>query len=127
MSKNYLKGVVIMSNEIKATKKIDGIDKEATVAYDFGGDLDKAVELFGKDVVYANFVRSSVITMQAAMRRYLEDGLDNAAIASKLAGWKPGVPIERVVDPVAAVFNKFASMTTEEQAELINKLRSMKK
>jgi hypothetical protein len=116
----------IMSNEIKASKKIDGVDKEATILYDFGGDLDGAVILFGKEVVYANFVRSSVITAQAAMRRFIEDGKSQDEIASKMAGWKPGVPLERVVDPIAATLNKFAAMTPEEQIGLINKLKAMK-
>ena len=114
-------------NEIKATKKIDGVDKEAAILYEFGGTLDEAVKLFGADTVYANFVRSSVITAQAAMRRMLEDGLSQADIAAKMASWKPGVPLERVIDPVAATLNKFAAMTPEKQAELIQKLKSMKK
>jgi hypothetical protein len=113
-------------NEIKATKKIGDIDKESIITYDFGGDLDGAIALFGKEVVYANFVRSSVITAQAAMRRFMEDGKAQDEIVGKMAGWKPGVPLERVVDPIAATLSRFASMTPEEQIELLNKLKAMK-
>ena len=116
-----------MANEIVATKKIEGVEKQATFVFDFGGNVDEAIKLFGADVVYANFVRSAVITAQAAMRRYLEDGLNNDEIVAKMQAWKPGVQMERVVDPVAATLSKFASMTPEEQAALISKLKSLKK
>jgi hypothetical protein len=109
-------------NEIKATKKMGDIDKEATILYDFGGSLEAAKEKFGEEVVYSGFVRSAVITAQAAMRRFLEDGLDAAQIEEKMAAWKPGVSIERVVDPVAATVAKFGKMTKEEQDALIAKL-----
>lgn len=113
-------------NEIKATKKIGDVEKEATIAYDFGGELDKAVEMFGAKVVYANFVRSSVITAQAAMRRYLEDGLSQDEIAAKMEGWKPGTPIERVIDPIAATIAKFGKMDPAAQAALLEQLQALK-
>ncbi len=112
-------------NEIKATKKIDGVDKEATILFDFGGDVDTAIEKFGANVVYSNFVRSSVITAQAAMRRFLEDGLDQAAIEEKMSGWKPGVSLERTFDPTAAFIAKYAKITPEEREAALEKLRSM--
>jgi hypothetical protein len=113
-------------NEIKATKKIGDVDKESMITYDFGGDLDGAIAKFGKEVVYANFVRSSVITAQAAMRRYMEDGKAQDEIISKMSAWKPGVPLERTVDPIAATLARFQSMSAEDQLELLNKLKSMK-
>ena len=112
-------------NEIKATKKINGEDKEATILYDFGGDLESAVAKFGANVVYSNFTRSAVITAQAAMRRFLEDGLDQAAIEEKMAAWKPGVSLERTFDPTAAFMAKYAQMTPEEREAALEKLRSM--
>ena len=112
-------------NEIKATKKIGDVEKEATIAYDFGGDCDAAVAKFGKEVVYANFVRSSVITAQAAMRRYLEDGKTQAEITEKMAGWKPGVPLERTIDVYAAFMNKFVTMSPEEQMAELQKLKAL--
>jgi hypothetical protein len=114
-------------NEIKATKKIGDVDKEAGITFDFGGNLDGAVALFGKEVIYANFVRSSVITAQAAMRRFLEDGKSAEEIVAKMSTWKPGVPMERVVDPIAATLARFQTMTPEAQMELLSKLKSMKR
>ncbi len=84
-----------------------------------------AVEKFGKDTVYANFVRSSVITAQAAMRRYLEDGKSEEEIADKMANWKPGVPMERAVDPIAATISKFAKMDEAAKNALLEQLLSL--
>ena len=38
--------------------------------------------------------------------------------------WQPGVSLERTVDPVAAVMRKFSSMTADDQAALIESLKS---
>lgn len=111
-------------NEIKATKKLGDVDKEATVLYDFGGDLDTAVENFGAEVVYSGFVRSAVITAQSVMRRFLEDGLAQEEIEAKMEAWKPGVSLERVVDPTKAFLNKFDKMTDEEREAVLEQLRA---
>lgn len=105
-------------NTIEATKG----EKKAVITYDFGGALDAAVEKFGKDVVYANFVRSAVITAQAAMRRLLVAGKGQEDITAKMAAWKPGVPLERVVDVEGLLMSKVANMTPEEKNALIEKL-----
>jgi hypothetical protein len=114
-------------SEIKATKKIGDVGKEAVIAFDFGGDCDAAVALFGKDVVYANFVRSAVITAQAAIRRMLDDGKGQEEVTSKMAGWKPGTPLERISDPIGATIAKFGALSEADQAALIEKLMAMQK
>jgi len=111
---------------ITATKKIGDVEKEAAIAFDFGGNLEVATQKFGAEVVYANFVRSAVITAQAAIRRLLTMGKNQADIAAKMASWKPGVPLERVVDAEAALMAKVASMSQEEKDALIEKLMAMK-
>jgi hypothetical protein len=112
--------------DVKATKVIDGIERQACVQYDFGDNLQDAVAKFGEKAVYDDFVASAKITLQAGMRRLLEAGKSEAEIASALATWKPGVKMERMVDPVAALMNKFGTMSEEEQLALIEKLKSMK-
>lgn len=110
-------------NEIRASKKIGEEEREATIQFDFGGTTENAVEKFGSDVVYSNFVRASVVTAQAAIRRMLEAGKSQEEIQSAMESWKPGVALERTVDPVAAVLGKFGSMTPEEQKALIRQLQ----
>lgn len=113
--------------EIKATYKKGDVAKEFVTLYDFGGDLEGAKAKFGEKVVYDNFVRSGKITIQAAIRRFAEQGLDENQIADKVSNIVLGVAAERVVDPIAATINKFASLSPEAQAELLSKLKSMKK
>ena len=43
-------------------------------------------------------------------------------IAEKMAQWKPGIPLERVVDPVAALQNLMKDMSDEQKNALIEKL-----
>lgn len=107
---------------VKATKKINGELKAATCLLDFGRDVQDAIEKFGADTVFDNFRRSATITAQASMRRFLEAGLDQDAIDVKMAVFKPGVAMERVVDPVASLKAKMAKMTPEERAALIAEL-----
>lgn len=108
-----------MAHEITAKKG----DVSASILYDFGEDVDEAIEKFGGDVVYSGFCKSSIIVAQAAIRRYLETGASEEQIQEKLADWKPGVAMTRVVDPVGAILNKFGDMSDEEQGALIDKLR----
>ena len=112
-------------SEIKATKKIGDVEKEGVIAFDFGGDLATAQTLFTPETIYANFVRSAVITAQAAIRRMLEDGKSQEEITAKMASWKPGVPLERVSDPIGATIAKFTTMSEDEQTALIEKLMAM--
>ena len=113
--------------EIKATKKINDVDKVAAVAYDFGATLEESVEKFGSDVVFTNFKRTAVITAQAAIRRMLEGGKSEEEIISAMSSWKPGVALERTVDPVASLVGKWDSYSPEEQANILKTLKTKSK
>ena len=112
--------------EITAALKDDNKQtvKETTILFDFGGSVERAIEMFGADVVYTNFVRASKVTAQAALRALMEKGLTDEDIQSKMDAWKPGVALERTVDPVAALLAKFGKMPAEEQAKLLADLQS---
>jgi hypothetical protein len=111
---------------VKASKVIDSIERNAAIDYDFGDSLQDAVTRFGEKAVYDDFIASAKITLQAGMRRLLEAGKSEAEIASALATWKPGVKMERMVDPVVALMTKFGGMSEDEQLALIEKLKAMK-
>ena len=116
-----------MAVEIKATYIKGDTKKEFVVLYDFGANLEEATKKFGAEVVFDNYVRSAKITIQAAIRRWAEGGLDDKQIAEKVAAMKIGVAAERIVDPIAATLSRFASLEPAAQAELLNKLKAMKK
>lgn len=110
--------------EISATFKKGEEDRECTILFDFGGSVEAAIEKFGADVVYSNFVRASKVTAQAAMRRLMEAGNSDDDVSTKMAEWKPGVALERTVDPVAALLSKFSKMDPAAQAQLLADLQA---
>jgi len=108
--------------EVKA--KAPKVEKEATIMVDLGENAEDAIARFGADVVFSNYLANVKIGVQSGIRRYLEAGLDQDAIQGKFDDYKPGVTLDRVVDPVAALANKMAKMTPEEQEEAFTKLRA---
>jgi len=110
--------------EIKAKKVIGDETKDAVVYYDFGENLEQALDLFDEKVIFSNFRASAKITAQAAMRRYLEAGKSAEEIAELMKNWKPGVALERKSDPVAAFKAKFASMSEADKIKALAELKA---
>lgn len=94
-------------------------EREATIQYDFGTDLTEMVEKFGADVVHSNARANMKISLQGIMRRKLEAGETCDGLAET---WKPGVQLERTVDPLATAKKALAGMTEEERQAFIAKL-----
>lgn len=109
-----------VSGILEVTAKT-GDGKEATLNFDFGVDLNDAVSKFGEEVVFTNYRKSAKIDLQSVMRRYLKAGKD---INELLDIWKPGVTLERTVDPKAAAKNAFSKMSPEEKKAFIQELKA---
>lgn len=70
----------------------------ATVGYDFGDNLDEAVEKFGAEVVFSRFKSASIIDLQALIRRHLgakdKEGKPTPKTQEEIQGlvdnWSPG-------------------------------------
>lgn len=110
--------------EITAKKEINGAEKSATISKDFGNNSADAIKLFGDETVFTNFRANAKITAQGAMRRMLEDGKSQAEITERMKAWKPGVALERVVDPVSALLGRWDSYSEAEKAEILKKLKT---
>jgi hypothetical protein len=108
--------------EVSAKKTIDGEAKTALVTYDFGEDLNEMVEKFTDNIVFTNARANMKIVLQAGLRRCLEAGQDPADFA---AAWKPGVQMERIVDPIAAAKAKYAAMSEEDRAAFLKDLAAL--
>ena len=119
MGEAQLAEAVEATGVIEVTAKKDG--KEATVNFDFGVDLDDAVDQYGADVVFSRYRAAAKIDLQSVMRRYLEAGKDCQDL---LNIWKPGVTLERIVDPKAAAKNAFAKMDAKEKADFLAELKA---
>ena len=98
-------------------------EKSATINYDFGENLAKAVEMFGEDVVFSNAVANMKVRLQAVMRSHLEN---NKVVEDLVTGWKPGqVTTGGKIDPVSAVKDAFAGMSPEDKKAFLAQLKSM--
>jgi hypothetical protein len=106
--------------EIEVSAKTKDHPEAKVISYDFGDDLDSMVSLFGAETVFSNARAQMKVGLQAAMRRYIDDGKD----VNTLPGvWKPGVTMQRSADPVAAVKAAFAGWSDEEKAAFLASLQ----
>jgi len=98
----------------------------AEVNYDFGDNLDEAVELFGADVVYSRFVAASVVDLQALMRRHLggEKPKTQDEIQKLAEEWKPGVSSRKRRSTKEKAEELIGQMSAEERAALIAELQA---
>ena len=97
--------------------------QEAEVEYDFGDDLDGAVDLCGAETVFSNFKANATVALQGLMRSKLKAGLGADQIAALVSAWKPGMVMEKTqVDPATAIKNAFNTWSPEKKAEFLASL-----
>lgn len=109
------------SGVIEVSAKKEGFE-EVTITFDFGKNLDEMVEKFGAEVTFTNARANMKITLQSIIRRYLAAGKNESEIAALVADWKPGVQLERTVDPVSVARKAMANMDDEAKQAFIQKL-----
>ncbi len=96
------------------------IYNDCTLPFDFGSDLEEAVELAGGEAVYDNYLSSAKIQFQNAIRVLGEAGKSEEEITSALVDWKPGQKAAKVVaDPVAVLRQRYANAETQEEKDSI--------
>ncbi len=85
---------------IKITKVVPELDIEGSGEYEFGSNLDEAIELFGKEVVYGYFIGKAKISAAGVLKSAMVTKKDGKKIASgaspdklqaALDAWKPGI------------------------------------
>jgi hypothetical protein len=91
------------------------------IEYDFGDNLQDACKKFSDDAVFSLYTAQAKIGCQAAMRRELESETGDVKRVATI--WKPGVKLERVVDPVAAAKQHFANLDPEAQKAFLKMLQ----
>lgn len=110
-------GQAVLDGEGKA------VWREATCQYDFGDTLDAAVDKFGADVVFSNYVANGKVSIQSIMRSKMKAGLDQGAIQTLLDNHKLGMVMEKTqVDPLEAVKAAFATWSPEKKMEYLKQL-----
>lgn len=108
--------------EVKA--KAPKVNKEAAVTVDLGVDAQDAITRFGDKVVFSNYLANAVIGVQSAIRRYLEKGKTQEEIQAIMNTYKPGVTLERVIDPLSALANQMENKSDEEMEAIFEQLKA---
>jgi hypothetical protein len=115
-----------MAEEIKAKVPKLG-DREVSINYDFGKDIDEAIAKFGKDAVFSNFKANAVITIQGGARTMAVKGKTDQEIQAHYDTYKIGAAAPRTAaDPVASLISKFPTLDAAKQDELLKKLKELK-
>lgn len=120
--------VTLKDEDDKPLKDAEGKNQydEVTIDYDFGDDLNQAVELCGEEVVFSQFVSAAKVSLQGIMRAKLKAGLGQDAIQSFCNEWKPGMVVAKTtVDPIQATMDAFATWSPEKREEYIRQLTSV--
>lgn len=114
-----------MSRTEVSAKLKDMADEDAvTVSYDFGDDLDSAVELFGADVVFQRFKAAATIDLQSLIRRHIsgEKPKTQEEIQGIVDEWTPGVTTRTRKSPKEKVLSILEGLSEEERARLLAEL-----
>jgi len=108
--------------EVKAKTPKTG--KEATILVDLGENAVDAIERFGDAVVFSNYIANQKVNVQAGMRRHLDAGKSQAEIQTVYDTYKPGVTMDRVVDPMVTLANRLSKLSEEDQLKAIEELKA---
>jgi len=105
----------------EVTAKLSGNDREVTVNYDFGEDLDAAVELFGADVVHKAFAAQATVSLQSMIRSGIKGEKSDQEIQKNADEWKPGAR-KPARSKAEKVLDQFAEMDADAKAALLKEL-----
>lgn len=123
---------------VTATKKIKDMEYAVSVPFDVPETAEEAKEAWGDSVTISNAIANARIGLQAAIRRRIEKAaaeaekagtevsVDESAIQTELAGYKPGEAAAKK-DPIESLLGKFASLPEEKQAEMLKQLKEKAK
>jgi len=109
---------------MEVTANAPKVEREMTVDYNFGADLNEAKKLFGEDVVMSIYKAKAVIIIQDMIRRNLVLGKKNEEITELVGAFKLGVVAVRSGKSEEKLIENLAKRSPEAQAEFIAKLKA---
>ncbi len=80
------------------TTRTKGMDP-VSVEYDFGDNLEEAVEAYGENVVFDLYHDQAVIALQNYVRRLMKQGKTQEEIQQAVSAWRPGVSTRQRKSP----------------------------
>lgn len=87
----------------------------ATIGVNVGDNLREAVELYGEDFVYDNYVRQVVVSAQGKVRRELDAGTPVSAVEQEFDDLDPTEKRTSVQDPQAQAMRALKKMSPEQR------------
>lgn len=88
-----------------------------TFDYNFGENLNEAVQLFGEDVCWAHLRRALILAAQGTARTMIRNGASKDEIVKTMKEWKPGIP-RRGKTPEEKFKELWDQMSPEDRARL---------
>ena len=115
------------SSVTNVAAKLKDSDHSITIPYNFGANLEEAIELFGEDVVFQKYRQSAIVDLQAAIRRHLQPGEDGKVksddeIINALSEWKPGLTTRTRKSAKDKAMEALTKMSAEERQALMAEL-----
>jgi hypothetical protein len=109
----------------KAGKDIES--RTLAVSFDFGDNLETAIEKFGADAVFAGFKADAKVGLQAMVRAKLNATEDDSEalkftdeeIVTAVAEFKPGTKNRQSADPLAKLMALLGKISPEQRAALL--------
>lgn len=108
---------VISTQDPKSGRSFD-------VEYDFGSTLAEAVTLFGEEVVFSNFKRQGVISLQAIVRTGLKGEASEEEITRRVAAWKPGVVSRSSKSKAEKITDLFGALSEADKIALLQRIQA---
>lgn len=100
-----------------------GDNREVEVQYDFGDSLSEAVELYGEEAVFNQYVQAARIGLQALLRRHGEDPNKSQDDLQEIAdNWKPGEKRVQRKSTEEKVADLLAGKSPEEVQEILSRV-----
>lgn len=99
--------------------RMEGQDRAVIVNYNFGDNLEDAVETFGEDVVFGRYLASARIECQTIIRRGISAGKTDDEIVQMVKDWKPGTRMSVKKTDVEKAREALGRMTPEERRQLL--------
>lgn len=122
-----------MGKPTEVSAKRSGHDHQVTVEYDFGENLQEAVEMFGDDVVFSKFKAAATVDLQSVIRRNMFDEqgegddktlipVDAETVQERISDWRPGVTTRVTKSPKEKALDAMKNMSPEEIKALLAEL-----
>lgn len=106
--------------EVSAKKTINGEERSFTCEYDFGENLEEAIDKYGEETVKKVFDKQAKIKLQAFIRRKLKAGLSEEEIQKEVDNWELGVTQRK--SKKEKILDVFDKLEADEKEAYIEKL-----